>query len=104
MNEPIVLTIAEQARSSREEDPRLSTEDRVAAVGLVALTALPAMLVATPAAVAIWLVCGRWTRGYHLARTALRTPLELAKDAVLRNTDNLTPEERQQLEGLLRKV
>ncbi|MFP5289219.1 MAG: hypothetical protein ACLGI9_26015, partial [Thermoanaerobaculia bacterium] len=102
--EPSFVITLQQDRSGRAADPRRDTEDRIGALGLVALTAFPAALVAVPAAAAIWLICGKWTRGYDLARTVLRTPLELAKDTLRRNTGNLTPEEHQRLEELLRKV
>ncbi|HEV7669657.1 MAG TPA: hypothetical protein VGS22_14130 [Thermoanaerobaculia bacterium] len=48
--------------------------DRLAAAALVAVTALPAALVAVPAAAAIWIVCGNWTRGTAALDRLLRAP------------------------------
>lgn len=48
--------------------------DRLAAAVLVAATALPAALVAIPAAAAIWIVCGNWTRGTAALDRLLRQP------------------------------
>lgn len=51
-----------------------TSNDRLAAAALVAVTALPAVLVAIPAAAAIWIVCGNWTRGTAALDRLLRPP------------------------------